>query len=179
MSRPIRIGFSGAFYHVTARGNRRESIFDDDIDREKFLEINGQVIEDFNWICHAYCLMTNHYHLLIETTDGNLSKGMRQLNGILPRHLTSNRHHQRGGNLFQVRYKAILVDADAYLMELIRYVVLNPVRAVMVDHPRMWRWSSYNAMIGETPAPTWLLQTDCFRNFRASGAKPCKGIENL
>ncbi len=177
MSRPIRIEFSGAFYHVTARGNRRESIFDDDIDREKFLEINGQVIEDFNWICHAYCLMTNHYHLVIETPDGNLSKGMRQLNGVFTQ--TSNHRHQRGGHLFQGRYKSILVDADAYLLELIRYVVLNPVRAVMVDHPRMWRWSSYNAMIGETPAPTWLLQTDCFRNFRASGAKPCKGIENL
>jgi len=151
ISRPIIIEFSVAFYHVTARGDRRENIYDDDIDRERFLEILGQVIEGFNWVCHAYCLMSNLYHLLIETPDGNLSKGMCQLNGVFTQ--ASNRRHQRSGHLFQGRYKAILVDADTYLMELIRYVVLNPVRAGMVDQPGKWPWSSYNAMVGETSAP--------------------------
>ena len=154
MSRPIRIEFSGALYHITSRGDRRQSIYEDDTDRERFLKILGQVIEDSNWICHAYCLMTNHYHLVIETPDGNLSKGMRQLNGVYTQ--ASNRHHRRTGHLFQGRYKAILVDADAYLLELARHVVLNPVRAGMVEKPAAWHWSSYQAMIGEVVAPPWL-----------------------
>lgn len=154
MTRPIRIEFPGALYHVTARGDRREAIFDDDDDRERFLDILGQVVGDFNWICHAYCLMTNHYHLVVETPNGNLSKGMRQLNGVCTQ--SSNRRHQRSGHLFQGRYKAILVDMDSYLLELSRYVVLNPVRAGMVKSPEEWPWSSYNATIGDMPAPTWL-----------------------
>lgn len=154
MTRPIRIEFPGALYHVTARGDRREIIYEDDADRERFLEILGQVIADFNWVCDSYCLMSNHYHLVIETPDGNLSKGMRQLNGVFTQ--ASNRRHQRTGHLFQGRYKAILVDADAYRLALSRYVVLNPVRAGMVGHPGAWRWSSHRAMIGEAVAPAWL-----------------------
>ena len=98
--------------------------------------------------------MTNHYHLVIETPDGNLSKGMRQLNGVFTQ--ASNRRHRRSGHLFQGRYKAILVDADPYLLELTRYVVLNPVRARMVVHPEEWSWSSYRAMTGEVMAQPWL-----------------------
>ena len=154
MSRPIRIEFSGALYHVTSRGDRRESIYEDDSDRECFLEICKQVVENFNWICHAYCLMTNHFHLVIETPDGNLSKGMRQLNGVFTQ--TSNRRHRRSGHLFQGRYKAVLVDADAYLLVLTRYVVLNPVRAGMVAHPGEWSWSSYLTMTGKVIAHPWL-----------------------
>ncbi|MDO8369425.1 MAG: transposase [Candidatus Nitrotoga sp.] len=145
MSRPIRIEFSNALYHVTARGDRREDIFEDDEDRQMFLSTLAQVITQFNWICHAWCLMDNHYHLLIQTPDGNLSKGMRQLNGIYTQ--ASNRCHQRVGHLFQGRFKAILVDSDAYLLELTRYVVLNPVRAGMVKKPADWKWSSYRASV--------------------------------
>ncbi len=177
MSRPIRIEFSGAFYHVTARGDRRENIYDDDTDREKFLAILGQVIKDFNWICHAYCLMDNHYHLLIETPDGNLSKGMRQLNGVFTQ--ASNRRHQRSGHLFQGRYKAILVDADTYLMELMRYVVLNPVRAGMVDHPGKWLWSSYNAMVGEATAPPWLATDKLLAQFAGKRNKAAQGYSQF
>ncbi|HWQ95123.1 MAG TPA: transposase, partial [Gammaproteobacteria bacterium] len=126
MSRPLRLEFPDALYHVTARGDRQEDIFEDDQDRELFLATLGQVISRFNWICHAWCLMDNHYHLLIQTPDGNLSKGMRQLNGVYTQ--ASNRRHRRVGHLFQGRFKAILVDRDAYLLELSRYVVLNPVR---------------------------------------------------
>lgn len=154
MARPIRIEFSGALYHVTARGDRREAIYEDDEDRKVFLEVLGRVVTDFNWICHAYCLMTNHYHLVVETPDGNLSKGMRQLNGVYTQY--SNRRHARTGHLFQGRFKAILVDGDSYLLELARYVVLNPVRARMVRDPGKWPWSSYGAMTGTVAVPEWL-----------------------
>jgi len=154
MARPLRIEFSGAVYHVTARGNHREPIYEDDSDRERFLEIFGQVITEFNWLCHAYCLMTNHYHVVLETPDGNLSKGMRQLNGVFTQAV--NRRHQRTGHVLQGRYQAIVIDANTYLLELTRYVVLNPVRAGMVEHPGAWPWSSYTAMTGEARAPSWL-----------------------
>jgi REP element-mobilizing transposase RayT len=154
MSRPVRIEFPDALYHVTARGDRRDDIFDDDQDRQAFLQVLEQVIARFNWLCHAWCLMDNHYHLLIQTPDGNLSKGMRQLNGVFTQ--ASNRRHRRVGHLFQGRFKAILVDSDAYLLELSRYVVLNPVRAGMVASPADWSWSSYRASVGlVSPAP-WL-----------------------
>ena len=154
MTRPVRIAFQGALYHVTSRGDRREAIYEDDADRMKFLETLETVIREFNWVCHAYCLMTNHYHLVIETPDGNLSKGMRQLNGVYTQ--GSNRRHGRSGHLFQGRYKAILVDEDSYLLELTRYVVLNPVRAGMVELPGDRRWSSYLDMLGARSAPHWL-----------------------
>lgn len=153
MSRPIRIEFPDALYHVTARGDRRESIFEDDQDRLTFLTTLEQVIKQFNWTCYAWCLMDNHYHLLIQTPDGNLSKGMRQLNGVYTQ--ASNRRHRRVGHLFQGRFKAILVDRDAYLLELARYIVLNPVRAGMVKAPCDWAWSSYRASMGLEPASPW------------------------
>ena len=124
MARPLRIEFVGALYHVTSRGDRREAIYEDDEDCAAFLGILGEVVRRFNWVCHAYCLMTNHYHLVIETVEGNLSQGMRQLNGVYTQ--ASNRRHQRVGHLFQGRFKGILVDEDAYLTELSRYVFLNP-----------------------------------------------------
>jgi REP element-mobilizing transposase RayT len=155
MSRPLRLEFPNALYHVTSRGDRRENIFEDDDDRLRFLEILGAVVVDYNWLCHGYCLMDNHYHLLIETLDGNLSKGMRQLNGVYTQ--ASNRRHGRSGHLFQGRYKAILVDKDRYLLELSRYVVLNPLRAKgMVNRLEDWPWSSYLAMTGDAPRPEWL-----------------------
>ncbi|MCP4406430.1 MAG: transposase [Gammaproteobacteria bacterium] len=146
MARPLRIEFSNALYHVTSRGDRREPIYEDDEDRQRFVSILTEVIAQMNWLCHAYCLMTNHYHLIIETPDGNLSKGMRQLNGVFTQ--SSNRRHHRSGHLFQGRYKAILVDKNSYLLELTRYVVLNPVRAGLVLQAQDWPWSSYRAMMG-------------------------------
>ena len=110
MTRPIRIEFAGALYHVTSRGDRQEDIYIDNEDRLNFLSLLSQVSKDYNWLVHAYCLMDNHYHLLVETPDGNLSKGMRQLNGVYTQ--ISNRHHGRVGHVFQGRYKAILVDKE-------------------------------------------------------------------
>lgn len=157
MARPLRIEFPDALYHVTSRGDRCEAIYEDDKDRLLFLRTLAEVVERFNWLCHAYCLMTNHYHLLVETPDGNLSKGMRQLNGVYTQ--ASNRRHLRTGHLFQGRFKGILVERESHLLELARYIVLNPVRAVMVDRPEDWRWSSYRAMVGQVPTPGW-LETD-------------------
>ena len=157
MARPLRIELAGGLYHVTSRGDRREDIYFGDADRREWLEIFGQVCARFNWTCHAWCQMTNHYHVVVETADGNLAQGMRQLNGVYTQ--TINRSHNRVGHVFQGRYKAILVEKDSYLLELSRYVVLNPVRARMVRAVANWPWSSYRAMIGAEATPDW-LQTD-------------------
>ena len=143
MARPLRIEYPGAVYHVTSRGNARNKIFSNDQDREIFLSVLGTVVKRYNWLCHAYCLMDNHYHFMIETPDANLSMGMRQLNGIYTQKY--NRRHHKTGHLLEGRFKAILVQKDNYLLELCRYVVLNPVRAGVVEKPEAWRWSSYQA----------------------------------
>ena len=172
MARPLRLEFAGALYHITSRGDRREDIFEDDADRADFLSVLGDVCAQHNWVCHAYCLMSNHYHLLVETPDGNLSKGMRQLNGVYTQHF--NRRHSRVGHVFQGRYKAILVDKDDYLLELARYIVLNPVRAQMVRSAKDWGWSSYRATAGQAESPEW-LQTDWL--LAAFGSRKGKAME--
>ena len=141
-------------YHVTSRGDRREDIYRNSEDRQLWLGILGRVCDRFNWVIHGYCQMTNHYHLLVETVDGNLSRGMRQLNGVYTQ--AFNRRYNESGHLFQGRYKAILVQKEAYLLELTRYVVLNPVRAGMVKNPEDWHWSSYNAMLNTELETVWL-----------------------
>lgn len=154
MARPLRLEFAGALYHVTARGNARGDIFVDDADRRLFLEFLAKEISQQGWRCYAYCLMGNHYHLLIETPEPNLVAGMRRFNGIYTQ--AFNRRHGRVGHVFQGRYKSILVDKDSYGLELSRYIVLNPVRARMVKHPEHWAWSSYRATAGRVAAPAWL-----------------------
>lgn len=146
MTRPLRIEYAGAVYHVTSRGNERKPVFKSDQDRVNFLNTLQHVKKRYNWICHAYCLMDNHYHLLIETPDGNLSIGMRQLNGVYTQ--LFNKRHSRTGHLFQGRYNSILIQKDSHLLEVCRYVVLNPVRAKMVEAPEAWKWSSYRATAG-------------------------------
>ncbi len=154
MTRPLRIEYAGAVYHLTSRGNARESIYLEDEDRRFFLTLLTQVLDRYHWLCHAYCLMDNHYHLLIETCEPTLVLGMRQLNGVFTQQF--NRRHRRVGHIFQGRYKAILVEKEAYLLELCRYVVLNPVRARVVTDPGRWSWSSYNATAGRSEKPAWL-----------------------
>lgn len=157
MARPLRIELAGGLYHVTSRGDRREAIYLNDAGRCAWRETLDQVCSRFNWVCHAWCQMTNHYHIVVETVEGNLSLGMRQLNGVYTQFI--NRSHQRVGHVFQGRYKGILVEKDSYLLELARYVVLNPVRAGMVRDAAAWPWSSYHAMIDAEKPPAW-LQTD-------------------
>ena len=124
MSRPLRLEFAGALYHVTSRGDRREDIYESDSDRQLFLKVLCEVCERYNWVCHAYCLMSNHYHLLIETPDANLSKGMRQLNGVYTQ--AFNRANDRVGHVFQGRYKGILVEKQSYLLELACLLYTSP-----------------------------------------------------
>ena len=157
MARPLRLEYPGAIHHVTSRGNAQAAIFLDDEDRESFLAVLAECIARFGWLCHAYCLMDNHYHLIVETPHANLSAGMRQLNGVYTQRF--NRRHGRAGHVFQGRFKAILVERDSYLLELCRYVVLNPVRAKMVQDVSQYAWSSYLATMGEIPTPPW-LRTD-------------------
>jgi putative transposase len=156
MARPLRLQFPGAVYHVTARGNVRQRIYCDDDDRKQFLAVVGDVVTRSRWRCYAYCLMKNHYHLVVETAAGNLSVGMRQLNGVYTQRF--NRHHGRVGHLFQGRFKAILLERESYLLELCRYVVLNPVRAKVVKQPEAYGWSSYRATVGMEAAPEWLIR---------------------
>ncbi len=154
MTRPLRIAYPGALYHVTSRGNVQQRMYEDDEDRHAFLAVLDAVVRRYNWLCHAYCLMDNHYHLVIETPDGNLPRGMRQLNGVYTQRF--NRHHGRVGHVLQGRYKAIVIDRDSYLLEVCRYVVLNPVRAGLAHTPADSPWSSYRATAGMEPPPTWL-----------------------
>jgi len=156
MARPLRIEFAGAVYHVTARGDRRQAIFRDDEDRQLFLSILARTVALRKWICHAYCLMGNHYHLLVETPEPDLSRGMRSLNGEYTQ--AFNWRHKRPGHVFQGRYKAVLVEKETHLLELCRYVVLNPVRSrsMKVRAPEAWAWSSYGATAGLSEAPVFL-----------------------
>jgi REP-associated tyrosine transposase len=154
MARPLRIEFVGGLYHITARGNAREDIYVNDEDREMFLNLLDKACERYDWYCHAYCLMSNHYHLLIETGTPNLSKGMKYINGSYTQ--SYNRKHRRVGHVFQGRYKAIIVEKDSYLLELARYIVLNPVRARMIRTAKQWQWSSYRATAGYKDVPSYL-----------------------
>jgi len=169
MTRPLRLEFPGALYHVTSRGNRQNPIYRDDSDRRAWQEVLGLVCKRHNFVIHSFCQMTNHFHLLIETVDANLARGMRQLNGIYTQHY--NRRHGLVGHLFQGRYKAILVQKESYLLELSRYIVLNPVRANMVASLDDWEWSSHRYLVHSSHPPIW-LECDCilgrFGDTRAS-----------
>ena len=183
MPRPRRIQYEGAVYHVTSRGNERRKIVQDDSDRRLFVRLLAEMTDRFGLLCHAWVLMDNHYHLLLETPAGNLSAAMKHFNAVYTQKY--NRRHERVGHLFQGRFKAIHVEKEAYLKELCRYVVLNPVRAGMVRRPEDWKWSSYRATAGlEKPEPWlpvgWLLgqfgrdsaaARSAYRTFVSQGAR--------
>jgi len=156
MARPLRIEFPGAFYHVTSRGNEGKAVFKSKRDREKFFEYLESATQRYDAVIHAFCLMDNHYHLLLETPFGNLSQIMRHINGAYTTYFNVKR--SRAGHLFQGRYKAILVDIDEYAKELSRYIHLNPVRAKMVEIPELYDWSSYKFYIGKAKPPKWLYR---------------------
>lgn len=169
MARPLRIEFSGAFYHVTSRGDAGEDIFHDDRDRRALLGVLARVVDRMRWRCHAYCLMGNHYHLVLETPEPNLARGMRQLNGIYTQRF--NRRHSRTGHVFQGRYHAVLVDRDSYFLEAARYVVLNPVRAGLTELPQQWAWSSYRATAGVELPAVWLSVGEVLGQFGDNAAR--------
>jgi REP element-mobilizing transposase RayT len=168
MARPLRLEYPGALWHVTSRGNARGSIFSDDADRKAFLDVLAHVVEIFRWELHAYVLMGNHYHLLVATPEPNLSRGMRQVNGIYTQRF--NRRHARTGHVMQGRFKGILVEKESHLLELARYVVLNPVRAGLVRTATDWPWSSYRATAGLAKEPEWMNTVETLEHFGRSTA---------
>lgn len=154
MARPLRIEYPGALYHAISRGNEKKDIFKDNRDRVKFLDLLEECCERFGIIIYCYVLMGNHYHLLLETPQGNLHRVMHWLNATYVSYF--NYRHKRSGSLLQGRYKAILVDKDHYLLELTRYIHLNPYRAGMVTDPSFYRWSSYRAYLGIAKRMEWV-----------------------
>jgi REP element-mobilizing transposase RayT len=154
MARPLRIEYPGAFYHVISRGNAGDPIYKTRREREKFIDYLARAVERFGIRIHTYCLMTNHYHLLLETPEPNLSRAIQWLNVCYATYFNSKRH--RRGHLFYGRFKSILVDADGYLKHLSRYIHLNPLKAEMVETAADYEWSSYPAFIGNIAAPEWL-----------------------
>jgi putative transposase len=164
MSRPLRLQFPGALFHVTSRGNERRDIFRGDVDRVRFLELLAKAVERFRWILYAYVLMSNHFHLLFELTEeATLSSGMRWLNGRYAE--AFNARHDRVGHLVQGPFDSRLIERETYFLEVARYVVLNPVRAGMVEQPEDYVWSSYRATIGESPLPGWLASDELLLHF--------------
>ena len=166
MSRPLRIQAPGLTYHITARGNGQMKIFLDYIDRCRFLAILAHIIQHFRLLCHAYCLMGNHYHLAATTTEANLSRAIKQLNGDYAQWW--NRRHRRVGHMVQGRFGSQIVQDHTYLRDVCRYIVLNPVRARMVPTPAKWRWSSYLATAGLIRAPSF-LQCDVLLDLLSAG----------
>ena len=169
MARPLRIEYQGAHYHVTTRGNERKAIFRDALDRRKFLELIGRAVEQFDIRVHAYVLMDNHYHLLVETRRVGLNRALRYLNGVYTQ--SFNRRHRRVGHLFQGRYKAILVEKESYLLELSRYIHLNPWRMKGSIDPIKYPWSSLGIYLGTRPVPPWFTDKDVLSHFGSKGKR--------
>lgn len=172
MTRQLRLQYPGALYHVTSRGNARGLLFHDDFDRRAFLAFLATVVARHGWLCHAYCLMGNHYHLVIETPRSNLALGMQRLNGVYAQ--AFNRRHNRVGHLVQGRYKAVIVEKERHLLELCRYVVLNPVRAGLCATASGWAWSSYRACVGEAPVASFLTVAWVLGHFGERSGLACK-----
>jgi putative transposase len=163
MTRPIRIQYPGAFYHIMTRGNERSNIFKATEDYQDFLLVFFNTIKRYNWDCYAYCLMPNHYHLLIKTNEANLSIGMRQLNGIYTQ--SFNVRNKRVGHLFQGRFKSILVEEELYKYRLIRYIALNPLRANIVQNLEEWRWNSCLEVLDKIEETGCVNKRDILLNF--------------
>jgi putative transposase len=168
MARPLRIDIPGALHHVTSRGNERRPIFRSNRDREAFLQLLADAVKRFRWSVTAWVLMTNHFHLVIQTPEANLSRGMQWLNGTYADWF--NWRHERSGHLFQGRFKSLIIETGTYAAEVLRYVVLNPVRAKIVARPEEYRWSSYRATAGLDSAPAWLDLAAVYDHFHPDPA---------
>jgi putative transposase len=163
MSRPLRLQYPGSLWHLTVRGNCRQDIYYHDSDRNLFLDLLGTCVTRFDWILYAYVLMSNHFHLVIQLTSETLSRGMHWLNFRYAQ--AFNRRHQRVGHLYQGRFNACLIEKETYFLEVLRYVVLNPVRAGMVTRPKNYAWSSHRAVLGIVEPPDWLAVDDVLAQF--------------
>jgi putative transposase len=150
MPRTRRPDIAGGTHHVTARGNGRQTVFRDDADRRAFLSLVREVVERWEWKCLTYCLMDNHFHLLVTTPEPTLAVGMQRLNGRYAQHF--NARHRQSGHLWQGRYHSELVQRDSHLLEAVRYIALNPVRSGLCERPEAWRWGAHRALAGLEPA---------------------------
>lgn len=177
MNRPLRIELDNACYHITARGDRRSTIFRTDSDRLTWLALLAEACHRFDFTVLAYCQMGNHYHLVLRTRQGKLARGMRFLNGNYSQYF--NRQHQLVGHVFQGRYHALLCQESEYLKELSRYTVLNPVRAGLVEHPSHWLWSSYGALIGTVDVPAWLERDTVLAQFGSEREAAIRAFEDF
>jgi REP element-mobilizing transposase RayT len=166
MPRPPRTEFPGALYHVTARGNRRAHIFLDDYDHRLWQELLGETVERFGFVVHAFCQMPNHFHLLLETRQANLSQGMHFLNGKYAKKF--NWRHQLTGHVIQDRFYAVMLERQTHLLEVARYIALNPVRARLVNDPAAWAWSHHQYCCGFVRPPAWLAVDWIVSRFGAS-----------
>lgn len=158
MARPLRIEFPGALYFITTTGNANQSVFLDTADAEIWLEVFENVCKRHGWICYAYCLLGDHYIIAVETPEPNLSKGMRQLNGVYTQNF--NRKHNRGGHVFQGRYKSVLVQKDKYLADLIKYILFLPVKSGFVRYPYQFKWSNCKYLLDKEECPDWINNAD-------------------
>jgi putative transposase len=168
MARPLRIQIPDGHYHVTTRGNGGRRIFDDDRDRRTFLHILEDTVERFGWRCLSYCLMTNHVHLVLRTPQPNLARGMQRMKSSYAQ--AHGRRNGTHGHLFGGRYGAVLVQRDSHLLEVLRYVALNPVRAGLCDRPDEWRWSAHAALAGRAAPLTVLAADEAHELFGGAGA---------
>jgi putative transposase len=168
MARAPRIETPGGIYHVGSKGNRGCIVYEDDFERRMFLRLLALVAKRYGWICHAYVLMSNHFHLLIQLDVGGLSDGMQLLNGCFAK-FSNRRHGYVGQHLFRNRFWSEQIVDDAHLLQTARYIVLNPVRAHICETPEEWRWSSYRACAGIDFAPSFLAVTPHLRLF---GVRP-------
>jgi REP element-mobilizing transposase RayT len=174
MARPLRIEFDGAWYHVLNRGLARRNIVRTDKDRKLFFDILGETATTYGIEVHAYSLLNNHYHLLIHTPTAGLSRAMRHLNGVYTQKV--NKGWRSDGPIYRGRYKAILVDSNEYLLELVRYIHLNPVKAGLCAHPKEHPWTSHVAYLKKPKRPQWLVTGDVLNHF---GGKESKSIIEL
>lgn len=154
MPRKPRIQLAGAIYNVGSRGNGRRTIFHDEVAYTRFLELLSATVTRFHWLCHSYCLMPNHLHLLIETTEPNIAAGAQWLKSRYAQWF--NKRAAQSGHVFEGRYYGELVESDTHFLGLVRYILDNPVRAGLCTEPAGWKWSSYRALAGDAPAPAFL-----------------------
>ena len=166
MARPLRIEFPGAYYHVMNRGGAGRKAFMDDVDRKSFVQLIGEASKIGSLILYAYCLLDTHYHLLLSTPEGNLSQIMRHINGVFTQRY--NRRHAVDGPLFRGRFKSVLIDSDAYILEVIRYIHLNPVKAGIVKAPEDHRWTSHREYLGKKPQLKCLYKEEVLRRFSSN-----------
>jgi putative transposase len=177
MARPPRLQLAGAAYHVTSRGVARQAVFRDDKDRRQFLKLLDDVAARYDWSCHAFVLMTTHYHLIVRTPNPNLARGMQRLNACYAQHF--NRCHGETGHRFERRYHSVLIESDGHAIELIRYLALNPVRAGACRDAASWPWSSYAAIVRGRRWPQCLAEAWLLTYFGTNRAKALERLQSF